>query len=100
MWLGYLLDYSDGSRLMLAQLALAVEVFQIVCSGAQLTLLNLMYDFHHAVVGWGGESYLAAICRYGSIDGIHFGELSLFEILQHTCLELGMLAYGDGYYEE
>jgi hypothetical protein len=100
MWLGCFLDRSDESRLTLARLALAVEVFQVVCSGVQLASLNPVYDFHHAVVGWGGESYLTAICRYGTIDGIHFGELSFLEVLQHACLEFGVLAYGDGDDEE
>ena len=71
------------------------EVFKITEIGLQFPLLDAMDDFHHLVVHWGREAHSSAIIRYGTIDGIHFGQFALVYVLQHAGLQFGMLADGD-----
>ena len=73
----------------------SAEVFKITEIGLQFPLLNPVDDFHHLVVHWGREAHSSAIIRYGTIDGIHFGQFAFFQVLQHAGLQFGMLADGD-----
>ena len=59
-----------------------------------------MHNLHDLVVHWGGDAYLAAEGAYHTVYGIDFGLLAFLEVLQHTCLEQGVLAYGYGDDEE
>ena len=59
-----------------------------------------MDNLHHLVIGGGGEIHLPTISRHSTIDGIHLGEFTLLDILQHTRFEFGVLADSNGNDEE
>ena len=74
---------------------LLVEILDVVGAWLQLTLLDLMDDFHYFVVHRGRAADLSAIVGNSSVDRIDFGELAFFEVLEHAGLEAGVLADGD-----
>ena len=71
------------------------EILQVIETWLEFTLFYLVNDFYHLVVHRGRTTHFSAILRYGSIDSIHFGKFSLFQILKHACLKFGMFADGD-----
>jgi hypothetical protein len=60
--------------------------------GREFFLLDAVDYFHHLVVHRNRHSRLAALRADGSVDGIDFRLLALLQVLQHTCLEEGVLA--------
>ena len=74
---------------------LLVEILDVVGAWLQLTLLDLMDDFHYFVVHRGRAADLSAIVGNSSVDGVDFSEFAFFKILEHAGLKLGVFADGD-----
>ena len=68
--------------------------------GLEFTVLDAVDDFHHLVVARSRHADLASLCAYGPIDGIHFGLLATLDVLEHACLEKGVLLYSERNDEE
>ena len=65
-----------------------------------------MDDFHDLVIAWGRHPDLAALGADGSVDGVYLCLLAPLDVLEHACLEKGVLLYserndeeGDGFLE-
>ena len=83
-----------------ASCLLLVEILDVVGAWLQLTLLDFMDDFHYFVVHRRRASDLSAVVGNGSVDGVHLGQFTFFEVLEHAGLQLGVFADGDRDYEE
>ena len=66
-----------------------------------------MDDFHHLVVARSRHADLASLCADGSVDGVYLCLLATLDVLEHACLEKGVLLYserndeeGDGFFEQ
>ena len=77
-----------------------LEILKIIIAWLQLALLDLMDDFHYFVVHRGRAAYLSAVVGNSSVDCVHLGQFTFFEVLEHAGLQLGVFADGDRDYEE